>query len=256
MKQEEESFRKLMEQAKEKERNLRTAGALLEQEPSPDFFLVFANIFRRAGISGILTGMGDVLCVAFAVTVLCFFGVWLFLGQDREQLPAAVFLSAPVLYAGIFGFSWLKEVQNGTYQLQMSFRWTFFDVLAVRMFLNSLLGIAVNGIYAVVLALRCDADGIRVFALSFTSLMLFSLILMLGITKGKQVFKGAAAGGGWMLLQAVLAAADKERYRRILDTVPVWVLAAAGAAALVFYLRELGNLLSVRFRKEYTDAEC
>lgn len=256
MKQEEEYLRRLLERAEEKERSFQTAGVLMEREPSPDFFLVFENIFRRAGISGLLTGMGDVLCLAFTVTVLCFFGVWVFLGQDREQLSAAVFISAPVLYAGLFGFSWLKEVQNRTYQLQMSFRWTFFDILAVRMFLNSLLGIAVNGIYAVVLAFRCAADGIRVFAMSFTSLMLFSLILMLGITKGKKVLKGVAAGGGWMLLHAVLAAVDGERYRRILDTVPFWVLAAAGTAALVFYLRELGSLLSVRFRKEYTDAEC
>lgn len=255
MRQETGYFEKVLEQAKEKEKNMKTARILLEQEPMPDLFQMICYMVKRAGISGVLTGTGDVLCLAFAVTILCFWGIWLLLGQEKEQLSAAVFISAPVLYAGIFCFSWVKEVQNRTYQLYMSFRWTFFDFLAVRMFLNSLLGIGVNGVYAAILAFRCEADGIRLFALSFTSLMLFSMILIMGITRRKYILNGIAAGGSWMLVHGVLAILCGERYRQFLDAVPFWVLAVVGTAAAGTYLRELGQLLGVRFRKEYADVE-
>ena len=212
-------------------------------------------MLKGIGPGAVFYGMTDVLAVAFAVTVLCFWAIYSALGQNPLWLPQAVFVSAPLLYGLIFLFSWIKELQNGTFAQQLSYRYTFFHVLAIRMFASSFMGLGVNGIYALLLALRCPVDGVRLFALSFTSLMLFSLILLIGILKGGSIYKGLALGGAWMAVQAGGALFFNGDYQRLLDAVPIYVLIGAGLGALVIYMRELARFLGVGFRKEYMDAE-
>lgn len=254
-KQDEEFIRDVFRKAEEKEQSSRLARVLKEEQQEPDLFLLLRTFCREAGMRGPYMEMGDVICLAFAVTVLCFWGIYAALGQDPEQLLSAVFVSAPVLYGMVFALCWLKEVQNGTYSIQMSYRFTFFHILAVRMFGTSLLGLAVNGIYAVFLTFRCEVDGIRIFAVSFTSLMLFSLILLAGIRKGRSIGRGIAAGAGWMILQITASVLMNVWYQKILSAVPLLVLFAAGVLILGIYIRELGSLSGIQFRKEFTDAE-
>ena len=254
-KQDEEFIRDVFRKAEEKEQSSRLARVLKEEQQEPDLFLLLRTFCREAGMRGPYMEMGDVICLAFVVTVLCFWGIYAALGQDPEQLLSAVFVSAPVLYGMVFALCWLKEVQNGTYSIQMSYRFTFFHILAVRMFGTSLLGLAVNGIYAVFLTFRCEVDGIRIFAVSFTSLMLFSLILLAGIRKGRSIGRGIAAGAGWMILQITASVLMNVWYQKILSAVPLLVLFAAGVLVLGIYIRELGSLSGIQFRKEFTDAE-
>lgn len=254
-KQDEEFIRDVFRKAEEKEQSSRLARVLKEEQQEPDLFLLLRTFCREAGMRGPYMEMGDVICLAFAVTVLCFWGIYAALGQDPEQLLSAVFVSAPVLYGMVFALCWLKEVQNGTYSIQMSYRFTFFHILAVRMFGTSLLGLAVNGIYAVFLTFRCEVDGIRIFAVSFTSLMLFSLILLAGIRKGRSIGRGIAAGAGWMILQITASVLMNVWYQKLLSAVPLLVLFAAGVLILGIYIRELGSLSGIQFRKEFTDAE-
>ena len=254
-KQDEEFIRDVFRKAEEKEQSSRLARVLKEEQQEPDLFLLLRTFCREAGMRGPYMEMGDVICLAFAVTVLCFWGIYAALGQDPEQLLSAVFVSAPVLYGMVFALCWLKEVQNGTYSIQMSYRFTFFHILAVRMFGTSLLGLAVNGIYAVFLTFRCEVDGIRIFAVSFTSLMLFSLIFLAGIRKGRSIGRGIAAGAGWMILQITASVLMNVWYQKILSAVPLLVLFAAGVLILGIYIRELGSLSGIQFRKEFTDAE-
>lgn len=256
MKRQDEQFlQDIFDKTEEKEKNFRLAGVLQrETPPEQDFFSLLWGILRQAGVRGLFTQMGDVIFLSFVVTILCFWGIYVALGQDTEQLPGAVFVSAPILYGMVFVLSWLKEVQNGTFYIQMSYRNTFFHILAVRMFGSSLIGLLVNGVYAAFLALCCDVDGIRIFAVSFTSLMFFSAILLAGLRKGGRVWKGLAAGGAWMGLQLAASALMKSWYQRLLAAVPLYVLLAAGIVILIIYLRELGQISGVRFRKEFADA--
>lgn len=254
-KQDEEFLCDVFRKAEEKEQSSRLARVLKEEQQEPDLFLLLRTFCREARMRGTYMEMGDVICLAFAVTVLCFWGIYAALGQDPEQLLSAVFVSAPVLYGMVFALCWLKEVQNGTYSIQMSYRFTFFHILAVRMFGTSLLGLAVNGIYAVFLTFRCEVDGIRIFAVSFTSLMLFSLILLAGIRKGRSIGRGIAAGAGWMILQITASVLMNVWYQKLLSAVPLLVLFAAGVLILGIYIRELGSLSGIQFRKEFTDAE-
>ena len=116
------------------------------------------------------------------------------------------------------------------------------------------MGLGVNGIYALLLALSCPVDGIRIFALSFTSLMLFSLILLAGILKGGSIYVGMAWCGAWIVLQTVGALFFNEIYYRLLSAVPVYVLIGSGLAALMIYMRELSRFFGIGFRKEFMDA--
>ena len=57
-----------------------------------------------------------------------------------------------------------------------------------------------------------------------------------------------------MGLQLAASALMKSWYQRLLAAVPLYVLLAAGIVILIIYLRELGQIPGVRFRKEFADA--
>lgn len=255
-KNDDDFLREIFQKAEEKERAAKLAKALLQETEQPSGFPeFFIEAVRQLGLRGVCGGMADVLVLAFAVTVLCFGFLFRLRGGDDRMLLSAVFISAPLLYAAIFLFSWLKEKQNGTYGLSQSFKFTFFHMLALRMFTGSLLGIFVNGVYALFLALRFEAEGLRVFAVSFTSLMLFSLILLVGIIKGRSIKKGLLAGGVWTAANMAASVMLMPLYAEALSKLPLYVLFAVGVVSFGCYVRKLTCLTEISFRKEYADAE-
>ncbi|MFQ7552094.1 MAG: hypothetical protein ACLRMZ_19535 [Blautia marasmi] len=89
------------------------------------------------------------------------------------------------------------------------------------MFLNSLLGFGVNLVYAVILAVRYEADVPRMLATAFASLMIFSLLLVLGIERGKKISWGAAVSGMWIIGNLLLTGLAGDWYGILLEQIPV-----------------------------------
>lgn len=245
----------MWQKAEEKEQALLLADSILQEPTEPDFSGFLKNVFFGIGLRRLYADMIDIISIAFAVTLFLFFILLEFVQAHGNTIYAAAFLNAPILYAGIFFLSWAKEQGNGVYSLQMTCKYTFFHVLAARMFGESLLGLLVNGIYAITLMLRYHADGVRLLALSFTSLMLFSSLLILGFTRHSRLRGAILYGGGWFTLNLSGVLFLPDFYGKLLESIPIYVLIGIGAAVLWLYLRRLLFLTELSFRKEYTNAK-
>ena len=136
----------------------------------------------------------------------------------------------------------------------MSYKYTFLHLMTARMFSNSLIGIGLNLIYAAVLSVRYSADFLRLAATAFASLMIFSLLLAMGIERGKKTGWGAAAGAGWILANLVFFQMSAAWYERLMEGIPVLLFAVVGAVAAVVHVRQLLVMTGQPFRKEYADA--
>lgn len=214
----------------------------------------FRDMFRGIGMRQIYAGMADVLCISFAVT---FCVLYLLMQSTRSlgvSMDAAVFGGSPLLYVCLFLLFWVKDAQSGVYGLQMSCKYTFFHILAARMFAASVLGMGCNGLYVLVLILRYQADGLRLGAISFSALACFSVLLMAGIEKGRRFGWAAAVCGGWAAVNLTAFFCFADAYGELLGRIPVYVFLAGGAGCAALYFRQLLFMTTLGFRKEYSDA--
>lgn len=251
---EEEFLAGVWDKAAQKEQALRAAKVMLSETAEPDFAGFIRNTFVNIGVKQLYTGMAGVISIAFVITVLSAYLLLQIMLDKGESIYAAVFCSAPFLYAGIFVLSWMKERGSGCYELQMSYKYTFFHVLAARMLGECLLGFIFNGMYAFALALRYRADGIRLFAVSFSSLMLFSLLFAAGLLWGRGIRRALCCCAGWLLANLFSLLFVPEIYRRLLQELPVFLFIGMGVCGMCLHVRQLMRLTAPFFRKEYTNA--
>ncbi len=243
----------IFHKAEEKERIACAAERLLSETLEPDFAGFIRSIFTGIGLKQLYAGMAGIITISFAAAVLLAYlilHVMLYMG---EGVYAAAFFSAPLLYVGIFLLSWMKERESGSFELQMSCKYTFFHVLAARMFGECFMGFLFNGIYVLALALRYKADGIRLFAVSFSSLMVFSLLFAGGLLLGRKI-RGAAGGCAiWFLANLAILLVQPAAYGRLLQGMPVFLFIATGICGICLHVRQLMTLTAPKFRKEYTN---
>lgn len=244
----------MWKKAAEKEQMRRAAECLLEETAKPDFTGFLRNMFVGIGFRQLYAGMAGVISIAFVITILTAYLLLQVMLQMGESVYTAAFLSAPLLYAGIFSLSWLKEKGSGCYELQMSYKYTFWHVMAARMLGECLTGLVFDGVYAAVLALGYRADGIRLFAVSFSSLMLFALLAAAGILWGRRIGGMVCVCTGWFLANAAFLLFVPSVYGKLLEELPVLLFMGVGLSGMCVYVRQLISMTAPAFRKEYANA--
>lgn len=255
MKQSEQDFLNGMwKKAEEKEQNLYLAQELTIHPDikKPTSFLW--DIWTGLGIRTLYAGMTDILAVAFTAAVLLLYMGFKLVHSGAATAYTAVFTTAPVIYAAVFYLSLVKEQQNRTYEQQMSCKYTFFHLLAARMFANSMLGMVFNLCYTVILIIRYSADALRMLSLSFASLMLFSLFLSAGIERGQRMVWGVLLSAGWIVLNMLMFSAASTWYQQMLEGIPVILLLLTGGAAACIYLKQIMDITKLPFRTAFSNA--
>lgn len=255
MKQSEQDFLNGMwKKAQQKEQNLCLAQELTKYPDTKKPTSFLWDIWTGLGLRTLYAGMTDILAVAFTVAVLLLYMGFKLVHSGSATAYTAVFTTAPVIYAAVFYLSLVKEQQNRTYEQQMSYKYTFFHLLAARMFANSMLGIVFNLCYTIILIIRYSADTLRMLSLSFASLMLFSLLLSAGIERGQKMVWGVSLSAGWIVSNMLLFSAAPNWYQQILEGIPVIFLLLTGGFAACIYLKQIMNITELPFRTAFTNA--
>lgn len=244
----------MWKRAEEKEQNLSLARELMLHSDNGKRKSFLWDIWSGLGIRTLYAGMTDILAVAFTAAVLLLYLAFKLVLTGTATAYSAAFTTAPVIYASIFYLSLVKEQQNGTYEQQMSYKYTFFHLLAARMFTNSMLGMFFNLCYTLILIIRYSADALRILSLSFASLMLFSLLLAAGIEHGRRIGWGVFLSAFWIILNLLLFSTLHTWYQMILEQVPVILLLITGVAAALIYSSQVMSITRLSFRKEHANA--
>lgn len=263
--QEEQFMDGMWRKAEEKERYGKLAEALVAQDRErpreavkrpghgsmPAFF---REMIQEVGLFRLYGGMADVLCISLLIAIAAQYLLMRCAAELGVGMDIVVFCASPILYACIFVLFWIKDAQSGVYELQMSCKYTFFHVLAARMLAASLLGLGFNSLYVLVLLTRFEADGVRLMAISVSSLACFSVLLMAGMEKGKHILVAGAVCAGWVAVNAAALFGFARIYGELLRRIPVYLFWGAGLAGMCLYVRQLYFMTTLTFRKEYSDA--
>lgn len=226
----------------------------LERKEKNHMLIIAKEFLTRLGMRGLFAGMADVVAVSMVIAVCIFAGIYIYLGFDSEYAYSMVFIFSPTLYASIFCLSYVKEIQIHTFSVQMSCRYTFFHVLVFRMLLNSGLAMVFNVIYILTLNCKFDLNLLKALVLSFSALMLFSVLLLQTLKRRNKVFGLIYVNALWFGANLIAFNGIRSEYMRLLDQIPIGVLGVSIALCLILYYKELKQMLSTEYKRRYSHA--
>ena len=237
----------------ERERDLKILDGL-ERKNESNMPLVAKEFLVRMGIKGFMFGMIDVIAVSVIISVCIFIGIYSYLRLDSQYVYSMLFIFSPTLYTSIFCLSYVKEAQINTINVQMSCRYTFFHVLIFRMLLNSGMAILFNLIYICTLYNRFEMNLIKALALSFSSLMLFSVMLLQSLKRKNKLIGFAELNVVWFGINFLAFNNVRDLYIDFIGRIPLSVLAIAALLFCAFYCRGLKKILSSNYKRRYINA--
>ena len=232
----------------EKERDLKILYGL-ERKNESNMLSVAKEFLGRMGVKGLLCGIADVVAISMIISVCIFIGICIYLRRDSEYVYSMAFIFSPTLYACIFCLAYVKETQINTISVQMSCRYTFFHVLLFRMLLNSGLAIAFNLIYICAFSQLFDMNPVKALALAFSSLMLFSVMMLKALRRKNKLVGFAETAAVWFGGNILAFNGVRDLYMGFIDEIPFGVSAFAAFLFGVFYYRELKKMISINYRR-------
>jgi len=237
----------------EREQEIEILDAL-EREHGKSMLSIARDFYGGMGIKRLFYGFSDVIAVAMVISVCIFIGVYLFLGLDARYVYSMLFIFSPTLYASIFFLSFIKEMQAKTFQVQMGCRYTFLHVMVFRMLMNSGMAVLFNIIYICTLNYRFGLHLNKALALSFSSLMLFSVILLKALEAKRKLLSFAWVNVLWFGVNFLVFHGLNHFYVSFIDQIPFSVLVVTIALCIACYYRELKKMLSRNYRRRYFNA--
>lgn len=253
MSNEKEFIEGVWHKAEEREWSIEILNGL-ERRNESNILFVAKELTLKIGVKGLVGGISDVIAVSMIISICIFIGIYIYLGFDSQYIYSMLFIFSPTLYASIFCLSYVKERQTNTLNIQMSCRYTFFHVLVFRMLMNSGLAIVFNLIYICTLNIQFDINLLKALALSFSSLMLFSIMLLKSLGRRNKILGFAVINVLWFGVNLLVFNGIKDMYISFLNQIPLILLVLATFFFIIFYYRELKKMLSMNYKRRYINA--
>lgn len=216
-------------------------------------FSFIKNMTLNLGLKNIFYGFYDVMFISILVTCAAYL-LFLFsinnLPGAEEKIYIFSFTFAPFMFALLFFLNFAKEKSADTFIIKMTCKYSFFYLLAYRMFVFSLLSVVVNSLYILVFFSDFKISFVTIISLSLSALFVYSLLLIAMLIKFSTVKPAIGLSALWIFADAVFYVCFKEFFAEILKAVPlfVWMIIVVGASIL--YFNFLPKLISKR-RNEY-----
>lgn len=191
------------------------------------FFVEIKSLFKQVGWQYLLPNRNEWLFTILAVISLSFF-MYITVNAESalsESQYAALFMFSPFLFASLSLFSFIEKRELATFELEMTTKFTVFQLIAIRMLTYSGLAIFMNTSIAFLLANRIHIDFFHVWLLSLAGLFLFASGLLLVMKAGNLLMKSVTYIAMWTLLNCGLVFFAKSTYVQFICTLPNFIYA-------------------------------
>lgn len=148
-----------------------------------------------------------------------------------------IFALSPFVFIGLIGFSYMSKKMNGTLEIEMTMKYTVYQMLAIRMLFYSVIASIVNIGIIVVTAKFIQFDIFQAIAIALTGLFIFSAIFLLLVKGQFAAFKATVFSALWLLGNIALSKYETKAYGEVLIQLPsiVYITIALGAFILFIY---------------------
>ncbi|MFT4416188.1 hypothetical protein ACLM5H_20190 [Fredinandcohnia humi] len=137
-----------------------------------------------------------------------------------SDLYAMLFIISPLVFLSLMANGYYQKKWSNTFELEMTVKYTVFQLLAVRMLVYSSVAIFSNMTFVLLVSLRYDLDVLRGILLSMTGLFVFSACLLFVLRTGNFLKRSVYFIAAWVLGNIALFISIENQYGAVLTKLP------------------------------------
>lgn len=213
------------------------------------FFTYLKDMIQEIGFKNIFHDKNEIIFISLlVVAVLGFFMINITDNNSEiSEIYRFIFVSSPILYIVILLFSLFNTKEKGTYELEMSCKYNLYQILALRMFIFSLISTVVNTIIILLVFIWKDnIDVLRAVCVSITGLFLFSSVFIYIALSSKREVSKLLLVGSWVATNIGIYFIDKKIYNDFLMKVPIYIHLIVTLICVIFYIKNLKRFINFR----------
>jgi len=165
------------------------------------FFSELVALQRNVGWKILLPNKNEnVFTVIIVMAILLF--EWFALGSLEEVELSHVllfFMISPFIFASLSIYSFYEKQENQTFELEMTTKYTVFQLIGTRMLFFSCFAILMNASLSFIWMSLFDIGFWRLWLMSLTSLFLFAVGMLYVLKSGRAVRRILVYSFGWIM---------------------------------------------------------
>lgn len=214
------------------------------------FFKYIKGMYKELGFKVVFHDISELLIVTALIASIIFImtmGVVANPKVKMEEVYGVMFCTAPLIYLATSLYSFFSSKQRGTFEVEVTCKFSIYQIAALRMFIFSIVTILIDTlIIGALFLLKDDFSFIRAWIISISAVFTFSYILLFSITKIKSRYVKYVIFFGWVIGNLSLNFYLKGLARFIFLKLPFLVHLGITVIFLFFYIRNLKKLIKFR----------
>ena len=165
------------------------------------FFSELVTLQRNVGWQILLPNKNENVFTAIIVMAILLLE-WLTLGSLGEQKLNYIllfFMLSPFIFASLSIYSFYEKQENQTFELEMTTKYTVFQLIGLRMLFFSCFAILLNTSLSFLFMSTLDIGFWRLWLISLTSLFLFAVGMLYVLKSGRAVRRMLVYSFGWIM---------------------------------------------------------
>jgi hypothetical protein len=201
------------------------------------FFSEIRGLYKQMGWRYMLPNQNEWFFSVIVIAALFLFVGFTFgsEGDFTATKIAMFFMISPFLFMSLSLFSFYDKQEAQTFELEMTTKFTVFQVIGIRVLAFSSLAILCNTSLALWLSYMHELAFIRLWLLSLTGLFLFATGLLVLLRTGQVLPKVVGYISGWFVVNSVLVWLVDEAYAQVVLTLPIVIYGGLVIVLMVLF---------------------
>lgn len=217
------------------------------------FFKFLKLINKELGFKNIFIDKSELIFIGliFIITIILF-GLRFNKSIDGDidfiyKFKVYNFIVAPIVYFIISSYSFISSKVNGTYELQATCKYNFYNITAIRMFVFSIVSILINmSIVLVMFLTKRNFNFIDTFIISATSLFIFSVLYIFILVYLKKALFKYVSIIVWVLGAIVIFSNINSSFGKIFLDMPLYIHLLITIISIIVYMKNLTKLMKLK----------
>lgn len=217
------------------------------------FFNFLKLIKNELGFKNIFIDKSELIFIGlvFVITIV-FFGLRFNKSIDGAsdfiyKFKTYNFIVAPIVYFIICSYSFISSKLNGTYEVQATCKYNFYNITAIRMFIFSIASILINmSIILIMFFIKRNFDFIDTFIISATSLFIFSVMYISILIYLKKAVCRYIAIIAWIVGSIIIFSKLDSSLGKLFLDMPLYLHLLITVICIVVYIKNLTKLIKVK----------
>ncbi|RPJ94812.1 hypothetical protein CW357_13595 [Rummeliibacillus sp. TYF005] len=201
------------------------------------FFSEIKGLYKQMGWRYMFPNQNEWIFTVIAIVAL-FLLVGFTFGSEGDFTATRIaifFMISPFVFMSLSLFSFYDKREAHTFELEMTTKFTVFQVIGVRMLAFSSMAILCNTSLALWLAYMNELAFMRLWLLSLTGLFLFATGLLVLLHTGQVLPKVIGYVSGWVVVNSGLVWLADEAYVQVVLTLPTVIYGGLVVILIVLF---------------------